>query len=118
MPDFTGVEPFEFRQQLEKLNVIPPLTSDGFLRVQNQTISIVQIDDSPISWMYLATTWSTEPVFNTSINGGDIYNYTLDGVTRYRFVPDPYNAVQDAFYGSFEAGVLSGKIAARGTEVI
>lgn len=66
------------------------------------------------NWIYLVSTWSTEPTLSASITGGDVYTYTLDGTTRYRFVPTVYNATQDAFYTTFIAGVLSGLIIARG----
>lgn len=65
-------------------------------------------------WIYYATTWTTAPVFNSSITGGDVYDYVLLGTTRYRFVPSTYTAADDAFYTTFSAGTLSGKIASRG----
>ncbi len=67
-----------------------------------------------IDWTYYATTWTAEPTLNASITGGDVYDYTLDGVTRYRFVPTTYDATQDAFYTSFSNPTLSGLIVARG----
>lgn len=67
-----------------------------------------------INWEYLATNWTTEPTLNTSITGGDVYNYTLNGTTRYRFVPSTYDATQDAFYKSFDGTTLSELIIARG----
>lgn len=67
-----------------------------------------------ISWSQLATTWSTAPTLNTAITGGDVYNYTLNGVTRYRFVPTTYDATQDAFYSEFSNPTLSGLIVTRG----
>lgn len=66
------------------------------------------------SWSFYATTWSTEPTLNSSIAGGDVYDYTLDGVTLYRFVPTTYDPTQDAFYSTFSAGVLSDIIVTRG----
>lgn len=66
------------------------------------------------TWSYYATTWSVEPNLNSSITGGDVYNYTLKGTTRYRFVPTTYDPTQDAFYSTFSAGVLSDIIVTRG----
>lgn len=66
------------------------------------------------TWSYLATTWSLAPTLNASITGGDVYNYTLNGVTRYRFVPTTYDATQDAFYSEFSNPTLSGLIVTRG----
>ena len=69
---------------------------------------------SGTDWTYYATTWSVEPSLNTAITGGEVYNYTLDGTTRYRFVPTTYDATQDAFYTTFNNPTLSGLIVARG----
>lgn len=69
---------------------------------------------SGATWDYYATNWSVAPTLNSSITGGDVYNYTLNGVTRYRFVPTTYDANQDAFYTTFSGGVLSGIIVTRG----
>jgi len=66
------------------------------------------------TWEYYAANWSAEPAFNSNITGGAVYDYTLDGVTRYRFVPVPYDPTQDAFYSTFSGGVLSDIIIARG----
>ena len=65
-------------------------------------------------WTYYATTWTTEPTFVETITGGDVYSYTLDGTTRYRFVPTTYDATEDAFYTTFSTPNLSGLIVARG----
>lgn len=65
-------------------------------------------------WTYYATTWTTEPTFVEAITGGDVYSYTLDGTTRYRFVPTTYDATEDAFYTIFSTPTLSGLIIARG----
>ena len=46
--------------------------------------------------------------------GGDVYDYTLNGTTRYRFVPTTYNPTQDAFYGSFDGTTLTTLITKRG----
>lgn len=69
---------------------------------------------SGADWTYYATTWSVEPTLNTSITGGDVYDYTLDGTTRYRFVPTVYDATEDAFYSTFSNPTLSGLIVTRG----
>lgn len=65
-------------------------------------------------WTYYVTTWSVEPTLNTAITGGEVYNYTLDGTTRYRFVPTTYDPTEDAFYTTFSNPTLSGLIVARG----
>jgi hypothetical protein len=69
-------------------------------------------------WTYYATRWSLPPaaagVATVSSAAGTVTTYQLDGVTRWRFVPDDYDAALDAFYSAFSGGVLSGLIVARG----
>lgn len=67
-----------------------------------------------LTWDFLATTWTTEPTFVEAITGGSVYSYTLDGTTRYRFVPSTYDATEDAFYTTFTSPTLSGLLIARG----
>lgn len=62
---------------------------------------------------YLVTNWTSEPALNSTISGGEVYNYTLNWVTRYRFVPTTYNPTQDAFYATFDGTTLSNLIVAR-----
>ncbi len=66
------------------------------------------------NWNYYATQWSLEPTSQGTIAGGEVFAYTLKGVTRYRLVPSPYDATLDVFYSNFSAGVLTGEIVARG----
>lgn len=63
---------------------------------------------------YLVTKFSKPPTLNTTTSTGKVFNYTLEEVTRYRFVPTIYNPTQDAFYSTFTGGVLSGLITKRG----
>ena len=72
-------------------------------------------DGADPDWTYYVTLWDTPPTFNSSITGGDVYDYTLGAVTRYRFVPTTYDASQDAFYSGFSSPTLSGLIVARDT---
>ena len=66
------------------------------------------------TWDYYVTNWSTPPTQIASITGGVVLSYTLDGTTRYRFVPSPYDPTDDAFYTTFTNPTLSGLIVARG----
>lgn len=83
----------------------------GWIR---QAVSDGTIPSGSATWDYYATNWSVAPTLNSSITGGDVYDYTLDGTTRYRFVPTTYDATQDAFYSTFSGGLLSGIIVTRG----
>jgi hypothetical protein len=69
------------------------------------------------SWARFATAWTVAPVFNSSISGGDVYDYTYGSTTYYRFVPSAYDPSQDAFYDTFSSGLLSGEIANRGYSI-
>jgi hypothetical protein len=69
-------------------------------------------------WIRLASEWTVAPVFNSSIAGGDVYDYTYGSTTYYRFVPSTYNPSQDAFYDTFVGGLLSGEIANRGYSIV
>ncbi|UOF78927.1 hypothetical protein [Caudoviricetes sp.] len=75
---------------------------------------LATLPGTSLTWEYYATNWSIAPTLNSTITGGSVYNYTLDGTTRYRFVPDPYDSTQDAFYTTFSVGVLSGILVTRG----
>jgi hypothetical protein len=66
------------------------------------------------SWGYLVANWSVIPTLNTAITGGDVYNYELNGILRYRFVPTIYTPTQDAFYTSFDGTSVTGLITKRG----
>ena len=68
-------------------------------------------------WSFLKEQWTTEPTLvgrATSPVAGDVYSYTLAGVTRFRLVPDAYTPAEDAFYSSFSAGACTGLITRRG----
>jgi len=70
-----------------------------------------------LTWSYLVLQLSAEPTDQgraTSPALGDVQAYMLDGVTRYRLIPDSGALAQDAFYSAFAAGVCSGLIASRG----
>ena len=74
------------------------------------TQSVVGIE----TWEYYLLNWSVEPSLNTSLANGDVYDYALNGTTRYRFVPNTYDSTQDAFYSAFDGTNLSGLITTRG----
>ena len=69
---------------------------------------------STVDWAYYVYHWSVAPTLNATITDGDVYEYTLKGTTRYRFVPSTYDPTQDAFYENFDGATLSGLIVSRG----
>lgn len=66
------------------------------------------------AWTLYAAQWDAAPSKVADIAGGSVWSYTHEGVARYRFVPSPYAAAQDAFYSDFDGTTLSGLLAARG----
>lgn len=66
------------------------------------------------NWTHYATSWTEAPEFIENITGGSVFAYTQGDVTRYRFVPSPYDPATDAFYSSFTTPTLSGLLATRG----
>ena len=74
----------------------------------------IQGPAAPVTWSFYKDHWSSIPTTAGTTAAGSVLAYTLDGVTRYRLVPAPYDPAQDAFYTTFTGGVLSGLIAARG----
>jgi hypothetical protein len=67
------------------------------------------------TWTSYATMWDTAPTFNATISAGTVFNYTYNGVTRYRLVPSPYDSSLDAFYGAFDGDNLTSLLVVRGT---
>jgi hypothetical protein len=67
------------------------------------------------TWEYYATKWDTAPTQAGTVAAGAVWAYVLGGVTRYRLVPSPYDATDDAFYSTFSGGSLSGLITSRST---
>lgn len=66
------------------------------------------VDNFP-TWTDLATGWNTEPVFNTALAGGDVYDYVYDGpVTYYRYIAN--DGSLDAFYSGFDGVNLTGLV--------
>jgi len=68
---------------------------------------------SSLSWISLVTGFSVSPVLNTTISAGRVFTYTYGSTIRYRLVPSPYDATQDAFYANFDGANLTGLIIAR-----
>lgn len=65
-------------------------------------------------WTFYATMWDSAPTFNATIAAGNVFNYTYNGVTRYRLVPSTYDPSSDAFYGAFDGTNLTSLLVARG----
>ena len=96
---------------IEEITLGPSLSFTGnTLNVINQNSSI----DPLTQFDYLVTKFSTPPSLNLIITNGKVFNYTLEGITRFRFVPTIYNPSLDAFYSTFTSGILTGLITKRG----
>ena len=59
---------------------------------------------------YYAKHFDSLPQEQPFSGSGTVLAYTLQGVTRYRHIPDPYDPIQDAFYANFSDPVLSNLI--------
>jgi hypothetical protein len=66
-----------------------------------------------IDWMTLTRGFKTEPTFNSTIAGGDVYDYVYESTpsdkTYYRYIAT--DGSEDAYYGTFSGGILSNLIA-------
>jgi hypothetical protein len=82
-------------------------SSDSDYKMKNLDISSSIDGGGALGWTDYATQWDTPPV-NL---GSGVLQYTWLGVTRHRFVPDPYVAAQDAFYTDL---AMTDLVAARG----
>lgn len=89
---------------------------DGIdLYVANSTgTQIHKHNNTLLVWDYLAANWSVEPTELATISEGVVWEYTLDSTTRYRLVPTPYDATEDAFYADFDGTNLTNLIVTRG----
>jgi hypothetical protein len=74
------------------------------------------INKPGLSWEFLVTNWDTAPTLSKVVTGGEVYSYTHNSVTRYRFVGTTYDSTQDCFYDNFNpiTDVLSGPVICRG----
>jgi hypothetical protein len=73
-----------------------------------------EIDKTYQTWIYLVSHWSNEPTEIAVLYDGVIFEYTLGPITRYRFVPEPYSSIEDAFYEDFDGTNLINLITTRG----
>jgi hypothetical protein len=70
----------------------------------------------PSSWGDYVLRRDTSPTLAgvaTAPVAGRVLSYTLNGLTRYRLVPEVYSYNEDAFYSEFSGGVCSGLIVRR-----
>jgi len=96
---------------------LSPTQARSVMQVYSSSEVDTAISDAvTLSWDHLVTCWDVAPTLNKVIAGGEVFNYTLGAVIRYRFVPSTYVAAQDSFYSSFNnlTDTLTGLIAQRG----
>jgi hypothetical protein len=113
-----------------KISELPPLatlTDDSLFAVveggvtKNITGELVRefaLSNAPVraTWTDYVTRWDAEPVSlgpATAPVAGEVFEYTLEGVTRFRLVPEPYAPADDVFYESFASGTCSTAIVSR-----
>lgn len=100
----------------EQVNSVTVTETENTVLVQTGTI-ILENDISRLEWVDLLNTWTTQPVLNVSITGGDVYDYVYGGTTYYRFVPSPYDSTLDRFFSGFDGTNLTGLLATRGIPI-
>lgn len=113
---FTNVEPGTGQIKMPIAFVVTDHHQNGEIMVR-----VTPLDENSfaaagagLDWGYYKDHWSADPTLQATVAAGDVWAYQLDGVTRYRLVPEPYNPVMDAFYSTFAGGALSGLIVTRG----
>jgi hypothetical protein len=83
------------------------LTVSGSISASNKIYGTI------IDWMTLTRGFKIEPVFNSTIAGGDVYNYVYESSptdkTYYRYIAT--DGSEDAYYETFSGGNLSNLIA-------
>jgi len=97
---------------------ISTLVNDSDFQTLAEVEALIASAPAPtpaLVWTDYATRWDTAPTLNKAITGGQVFNYTLNGTTRFRFVPTTYDSNLDAFYSGFNntTDVLSGLLAKR-----
>lgn len=92
--------------------------------VEDQIIDFVQNGlnlnniGTGLEWVNLVNSWTVEP-FELVYSGSDgtVLQYQYGSTIYYRFVPEPYNSINDAFYESYSDPVLTNLIAKRGNSI-
>lgn len=108
----------DFDKKLEEYKQKIEVTARNFVRGggmgEAEVQALIDASSSTTSWGYYKDHWSAIPTNLGAITGGNVWSYTLNGTTRYRFVPTAYDPTEDAFYTTFSGGILSGLIVTRG----
>jgi hypothetical protein len=77
------------------------------------TVSAKYFKGTIIDWMTLTRGFKTEPTLNSTIAGGDVYNYVYESSptdkTYYRYIAT--DGSEDSYYETFSGGNLSNLIA-------
>ena len=80
---------------------------------QNNLITQNTDKINELDWVYYVTAFDVTPTLNTTIASGDVWDYTVNGTSVYRLVPNPYVPAQDVFYSSFDGTNLTSELASR-----
>jgi hypothetical protein len=105
---------------MSETNIVAPVTITGQVTI-NAPISgspalnvVAPIAINPPqqeSWIEMIS--QAEPVFTADIGSGSVYTLTSSSITRYRFVPEPYDFSLDKVYGAFDGSNLSIELVSR-----
>lgn len=109
-PTFTGA----LQGTADNANTLEGENGSYYLNYDNFTNTPAQIAEPTIQWIFLASHFSIEPEEVATIDDGTVFKYTLEGVERFRLVPEPYDPSEDAFFEAFDGTTLTNLIIKRG----
>jgi hypothetical protein len=66
-----------------------------------------------LRWIDMVMRYVSTPASIYEGVGFSVYEYEHSDTTRYRRIPDPYDASQDSFFATFSGNTLSGLICSR-----
>lgn len=104
---------------MSETNIVAPVTITGQVTINapisgSPTLNVVApIAVSPNTESWIEMISQAEPVFNADIVSGSVYTLTNSSITRYRFIPEPYDFSLDKIYGAFDGSNLSIELASR-----
>jgi hypothetical protein len=87
----------------------------GPITAENLQLALEQVANRLNTWIDYTVGFRTTPVFLETIADGDVYQYTYLNETLYRLVPS--GSAVDAFYVSFNNGVLSNLVVSKQIEI-
>lgn len=93
---------------------MPSLDNPGATITSEQVAQIqATLGITPPTFDYYTKHFDVLPQEQLFSGSGTVLAFTLQGVTRYMYIPDPYDPIEHAFYANFSDPVLSNLIVRR-----